>query len=192
MYEEYFSLTSTPFSIAPDPQFLYMSARHREALAHLIYGVKNNGLVLLTGEVGTGKTTICRHLLNDLPDNVDTAFIVNPKVTETELLSSICDDLGILYPQTATLKVLIDHLNTHLLDTLKRDKRTLVIIDQAQNLSVDVLEQLRLLTNLETNQRKLLQIILLGQPELLDTLSGHSLRQLSQRITAKYHLDALD
>ena len=95
MYEEYFNLTSTPFSIAPDPQFLYMSARHREALAHLIYGVANNGLVLLTGEVGTGKTTICRYLLNDLPDNVDTAFIINPKVTETELLSSICDDLGI-------------------------------------------------------------------------------------------------
>ncbi|RPG49922.1 MAG: peptidoglycan-binding protein [Gammaproteobacteria bacterium TMED1] len=192
MYEEHFSLTSTPFSIAPDPQFLYMSARHREALAHLIYGVENNGLVLLTGEVGTGKTTICRYLLNDLPDNVDTAFIINPKVTETELLSSICDDLGILYPQKATLKVLIDRLNTHLLDTLKKDKRTLVIIDEAQNLSVDVLEQLRLLTNLETNQRKLLQIILLGQPELLGTLSGRSLRQLSQRITARYHLDALD
>ena len=192
MYEKFFSLTSMPFSIAPDPKFLYMSARHREALAHLIYGVKNNGLVLLTGEVGTGKTTICRYLLSDLPDNVETAFIVNPKVTETELISSICDDLRIPYPQKATSKTLVDLLNTHLLETLKEDKRTLVIIDEAQNLSVDVLEQLRLLTNLETNQRKLLQIILLGQPELLNTLSGNSLRQLSQRITASYHLNALN
>lgn len=192
MYEKYFGLTSAPFSIAPDPQYLYMSDRHREALAHLIYGVKNNGFILLTGEVGTGKTTVCRCLLEQLPDDVDTAFIVNPKVTENELLSSICNELRISYRQQATSKELIDGLNNHLLETLEEDRRTLVIIDEAQNLSVGVLEQLRLLTNLETNQRKLLQIILLGQPELLDTLARKSLRQLSQRVTARFHLEALN
>lgn len=192
MYEEYFGLASAPFSIAPDPQYLYMSNRHREALAHLLYGIENNGFILLTGEVGTGKTTICRCLLEQLPENVDTAFIINPKVNAHELLASICDDLRIAYPAGATTKILIDCLNTYLVSTLENSRRTLLIIDEAQNLSIEVLEQLRLLTNLETNQRKLLQIILLSQPELLETLSKQSLRQLSQRITARFHLDALN
>ncbi|HAK52017.1 MAG TPA: hypothetical protein DCM54_08975 [Gammaproteobacteria bacterium] len=192
MYEEYFGLTAAPFSIAPDPQYLYMSNRHREALAHLLYGIENNGFILLTGEVGTGKTTVCRCLLEQLPENVDTAFIINPKVNAHELLASICDDLRITYPADATPKILVDRLNTYLVSTLESGRRTLLIIDEAQNLSVEVLEQLRLLTNLETNRRKLLQIILLGQPELLETLSKQSLRQLSQRITARFHLGALN
>ena len=192
MYEEYFGLVSAPFSIAPDPQYLYMSNRHREALAHLLYGIENNGFILLTGEIGTGKTTVCRCLLEQLPENVDTAFIINPKVNAQELLASICDDLRIEYRAGATTKTLIDRLNTYLVSTLESNRRTLLIIDEAQNLSVEVLEQLRLLTNLETNQRKLLQIILLGQPELLETLSKQSLRQLSQRITARFHLDSLN
>jgi general secretion pathway protein A len=192
LYEQYFGLTEAPFSIAPNPQYLYMSNRHREALAHLQYGIGNNGFILLTGEVGTGKTTVCRCLLDQLPGNVDTAFVVNPKLTANELLATICDDLGVSYPENATSKILIDRLNAHLVNTIGNDRRTLLIIDEAQNLSVEVLEQLRLLTNLETNQRKLLQIILLGQPELLDTLSKQSLRQLAQRITASFHLDALN
>ncbi len=192
MYEEYFGLASAPFSIAPDPQYLYMSNRHREALAHLLYGIENNGFILLTGEIGTGKTTVCRCLLEQLPENVDTAFIINPKVNAQELLASICDDLRIENRAGATTKTLIDHLNTYLVSTLESNRKTLLVIDEAQNLSVEVLEQLRLLTNLETNQRKLLQIILLGQPELLETLSKQSLRQLSQRITARFHLDSLN
>ena len=148
MYEEYFGLASAPFSIAPDPQYLYMSNRHREALAHLLYGIENNGFILLTGEVGTGKTTICRCLLEQLPENVDTAFIINPKVNAHELLASICDDLRIAYPAGATTKILIDCLNTYLVSTLESSRRTLLIIDEAQNLSIEVLEQLRLLTNL--------------------------------------------
>ncbi len=192
MYQSYFGLREAPFSIAPDPQYLYMSTRHQEALAHLMYGIQSDGaFILLTGEVGTGKTTICRRLLSELPDDVDTAFIVNPKQTADELLASICDDLAISYPEPASTKVLVDRLNTHLLAKLESNRRTLVIIDEAQNLSTEVLEQLRLLTNLETDKRKLLQIILLGQPELLDLLAQRALRQLSQRITARFHLDAL-
>ena len=193
MYKEHFGLTEAPFSIAPDPRYLYMSDRHREALAHLLYGVQtDSGFILLTGEVGTGKTTICRCLIGQLPEEVDTAFIINPKLTADELLASICDDLGVTYPSSASTKVLVDVLNAYLVATIDSGRRTLLIIDEAQNLSVEVLEQLRLLTNLETNQRKLLQIILLGQPELLAMLSEKSLRQLSQRITARFHLQALD
>lgn len=193
MYNQYFGLNDSPFSIAPNPHYLYMSERHREALAHLLYGIRTDGgFILLTGEVGTGKTTVCRCLLDQIPENVDTAFILNPKLTAVELLATICDDLGIDYPDNATIKGLVDRLNDFLLSSLQADRRTVLIIDEAQNLSADVLEQLRLLTNLETNQRKLLQIILLGQPELLTLLSQPELRQLSQRITARFHLDALD
>ena len=192
MYQDYFGLSEAPFSIAPNPQYLYMSDRHREALAHLLYGIKSDGgFILLTGEVGTGKTTVCRCLLEQIPEEVDIAFILNPKLTAVELLATACDDLGIAYPDDASIKVLVDNLNTFLLDAHKAGRRTVLIIDEAQNLSVDVLEQLRLLTNLETNQRKLLQIILLGQPELLDMLAQPALRQLSQRVTARFHLDAL-
>ena len=192
MYNEYFGLADAPFSIAPNPQFLYMSERHREALAHLLYGIKSDGgFILLTGEVGTGKTTVCRCLLEQIPEDVDTAFVLNPKLTAVELVASVCDDLGVEYPTDATIKVLVDRLNQFLLASHREGRRNVLIIDEAQNLSADVLEQLRLLTNLETNQRKLLQIILLGQPELLEVLDRKELRQLAQRITARFHLDAL-
>jgi len=193
IYNDYFGLKESPFSIAPNPQYLYMSDRHREALAHLMYGIQGDGaFILLSGEVGTGKTTICRCLLEQIPTQVDTAFILNPKLTAAELLAAACDDLKISYPQGATIKVLTDCINAYLLDAHANDRRTVLIIDEAQNLSIEVLEQLRLLTNLETNQRKLLQIILLGQPELLGLLAKPELRQLSQRITARFHLNALN
>ncbi len=193
MYKEYFGLKEEPFSIAPDPQFLYMSEKHREALAHLIYGMKvDSGFVLLTGEVGTGKTTVCRCLLNQIPDHSEVAFILNPKLSVLELLATICDELGIEYPPgTVTIKGFVDRLNLFLLDAHSRNKRTILIIDEAQNLSIDVLEQIRLLTNLETDKRKLLQVILLGQPELNQLLERPELRQLAQRVTARYHLEPL-
>jgi general secretion pathway protein A len=193
MYKEYFGLKELPFSIAPDPRYLYMSDQHREALAHLVYGINTEGgFVLLTGEVGTGKTTVCRCLLEQIPENCDIAFILNPKLTVEELLATICDELGIHYPEGNTsIKIFVDTINAFLLDTHARGRKTVLIIEEAQNLSTDLLEQVRLLTNLETNQRKLLQIIMLGQPELRDMLSRPQLRQLAQRITARYHLGPL-
>ena len=193
MYTEYFGLQDAPFSIAPNPQYLYMSKRHRDALAHLRYGVQSDGgFILLTGEVGTGKTTLCRCLLEQVPTDVEIAFVLNPRLTAIELLATICDEFSISYPAQATLKTLVDKLNTFLLACHANHRRSVLIIDEAQNLSRDLLEQLRLLTNLETNERKLLQIILLGQPELLDMLDERNLRQFSQRITARFHLEALD
>ncbi|MDX2480803.1 MAG: AAA family ATPase [Desulfuromusa sp.] len=193
MYKEYFGLKEDPFSIAPDPQFLYMSDLHREALAHLIYGMKaDSGFVLLTGEVGTGKTTVCRCLLGQIPENSEIAFIFNPKLSVVELLATICDELGIAYPKgNSSVKVFIDLINHYLLDAHSQGKQTVLIIDEAQNLSVDVLEQIRLLTNLETDKRKLLQVIMLGQPELNLMLEQRELRQLAQRVTARYHLEPL-
>lgn len=193
MYNEYFGLKDTPFSIAPDPRFIYMSDQHREALAHLLYGLNSEGgFVLLTGEVGTGKTTICRCLLDQIPDNSSIAFIFNPKLTVEELLATICDEFEIKYPEgTSSIKLFVDIINDYLLRSHAGGRKTVLIIDEAQNLSADVLEQLRLLTNLETNQCKLLQIILLGQPELKVKLEKPELRQLSQRIIARYHLDSL-
>lgn len=193
MYNSYFGLSEMPFSIAPDPRYLYLSAQHREALAHLQYGLGcPGGFVLLTGEVGTGKTTVCRCLLGQVPEHTELAFILNPKCTSLELLAAICDELAIALPAQASLKQLTDAINHHLLDIHGRGGQAVLIIDEAQNLSTEVLEQLRLLTNLETNTHKLLQIILLGQPELADKLKQPELRQLSQRITARYHLNPLD
>jgi general secretion pathway protein A len=193
MYNEYFGLKDTPFSIAPDPRFLYMSDQHREALAHLLYGLNSEGgFVLLTGEVGTGKTTVCRCLLDQIPDNSTIAFIFNPKMTVEELLATICDEFRIEYPDgAASIKVFVDLINNYLLTSHAEGRKAVLIIDEAQNLSSDVLEQLRLLTNLETNKCKLLQIVLLGQPELKEKLEKPELRQLSQRIIARYHLDSL-
>ncbi|MDX2456473.1 MAG: AAA family ATPase [Gammaproteobacteria bacterium] len=193
MYLEHFNLTERPFSITPDPRFLYMSARHREALAHLLYGLgEGGGFVQLTGEVGTGKTTLCRCLLDQVPENVDVTLVLNPKVTSTELIATVCDELGIEYPEGNTsIKSLTDALNRYLLDAYARDRRTVLIIDEAQNLSADVLEQVRLLTNLETSTQKLLQIVLIGQPELRTLLARDDMRQLSQRVTARYHLDPI-
>jgi general secretion pathway protein A len=194
MYQSYFGLAEAPFSIAPDPRYLYMSQRHQEALAHLLYGVNGGGgFVLLTGEVGAGKTTVCRCLLEQIPAACDIAYIFNPKLTVAELLSTICAEFGIACPPgNASVKVYVDCINAYLLDAHARGRHTVLIIDEAQNLSADVLEQLRLLTNLETNQRKLLQIILLGQPELAEMLARPELRQLAQRIIARYHLGPLE
>jgi general secretion pathway protein A len=193
MYCDYFGLDENPFSITPDPRYLYLSTRHREALAHLLFGISaGGGFVQLTGEIGMGKTTLCRGLLEQIPENVDVALILNPRVTALELVASICDELHITYPsETTSLKVLIDALNHYLLAAHARSRRTVLIIDEAQNLSTEVLEQVRLLTNLETAKQKLLQIILIGQPELKALLAREDLRQLAQRITARYHLSAL-
>jgi len=190
MYAAYFGLTERPFSLAPDPRYLYLSDVHREALAHLLYGIGEGGsFVLLTGEVGTGKTTVCRALLEQLPPEVDVAMIFNPRLTSVELLAAVCDELRIPYPAgTTSLKLIFDALYQALLDAHARGRRTVLIIDEAQNLSGRVLEEIRLLTNLETTKEKLLQVILIGQPELAELLARRNLRQLAQRVTARYHL----
>lgn len=193
MYKDYFGFQEDPFSIAPDPRYLFMSNQHQEALAHLLFGVRRpGGFVLLTGEVGTGKTTVCRCFLEQLPEESLVAFIVNPRQTAVELLASICDEFRISRPSgILSVKPLVDRINAYLLQAHAAGRNPVVIIDEAQNLKAEVLEQLRLLTNLETNREKLLQIILLGQPELREILAGKNLRQLSQRITARYHLGPL-
>jgi len=194
MYAAYFGLSEAPFSIAPDPRYLYMSARHREALAHLLYGISaNGGFVQLTGEVGTGKTTVCRCFLEQLPPDTDVALILNPRLNEVELLASVCDELRIAYPHNIrSIKKMVDRINRYLLDAHARGRKTVLVIDEAQNLAPDVLELLRLLTNLETASQKLLRLVLVGQPELAEMLARPELRQLAQRVTARYHLDALD
>jgi len=192
MYHEFFGLKEPAFSIAVNPRYLFMSDQHREALAHLLYGIQNGGFVMLTGEVGTGKTTIIRCLLEQLPPNTDMAIILNPMGSAPELLSTICDELGVSYiADELTVKVLTDALNQFLLDNHRKGRKTVVLIDEAQLLKVPVLEQIRLLTNLETTTAKLLQIMLVGQPELKRLLARPALRQLSQRITARFHLEAL-
>lgn len=190
MYIGFFGLTSPPFSIAPNPDFMYLSPRHTEALAHLRYGLGDaGGFVLLTGEVGTGKTTVSRTLLQELDEQTEVAFILNPTLSELELLAAICDELKIRYKKTDTsLKLLSDKITQRLQKNHDVGKKTILIIDEAQHLQPAVLEQLRLLTNLETNTKKLLQVILIGQPELQQLLQRNDLRQLAQRITARYHL----
>ncbi len=193
MYQQFFNFNTAPFSIAPDPHYIYMSEYHQEGLAHLLYGIKHGGgFVALTGEVGTGKTMLCHCLLDELPDDVQIALVLNPKLNTLELLATICDELQIAYDhQHLSIKGLIDNLNKHLLETHAKGWMTVLLIDEAQNLSLDVLEQIRLLTNLETSTSKLLQIILVGQPELKALLALPELRQLNQRITARYHLNPL-
>jgi general secretion pathway protein A len=196
MYERHFGLKQRPFSIAPDPRYLFMSERHREALAHLLYGVRGGGgFVLLTGDVGAGKTTVCRCFLEQLPERCNVAYIFNPKLTVEELLKTVCAEFRIPYqhdgPGVPTVKDYVDALNEFLLRTHAVRQSSVLIIDEAQNLSVRVLEQLRLLTNLETNERKLLQIILIGQPELRAILARPDMQQLAQRVIARYHLEAL-
>ena len=194
MYHQHFGLNEAPFSIAVNPRYLFMSQRHRDALAHLLYGVSGGGgFILLTGEVGTGKTTVNRCLLEQLPDTTDLAIILNPALSAVELLATACDELGINYPRkTHSLKALTDALHCYLLDNYDRGRKTVLMIDEAQHLDFDVLEQIRLLTNLETNDEKLLQIILIGQPELSEKLARPELRQLNQRITARYNLIPLN
>jgi general secretion pathway protein A len=193
MYTQFFSLNQAPFSIAPDPRYLFMTHGHREALAHLLYGVNSGGgLVLLTGEVGAGKTTVCRYFLEQVPQGCNVAYIFNPKLTVNELLQSICDEFHLrIDAQGASVKTYVDALTGYLLATHAEGQNNVLVIDEAQNLSSDVLEQLRLLTNLETNERKLLQIILIGQPELRAMLDRPDLKQLAQRVIARYHLKAL-
>ena len=189
MYAAHFGLTERPFSLAPDPRYLFLSDGHREALAHLVYGLQGGGFVQLTGEVGTGKTTVCRTLLDQLPPEVDVAMIFTPRLTAVELLAAICTELRVETPPgTTSVKLLVDALSRKLLDTHAKGRRTVVIIDEAQNLSMEVLEELRLLTNIETTTEKLLQVILIGQPELVDVMQRPELRQLGQRVTARYHL----
>jgi general secretion pathway protein A len=194
MYTSFFGLNEKPFAITPDPRYLYLSERHTEALAHLAYGISEaGGFIQLTGEVGTGKTTVLRSLLQQLPPHCDVALILNPRVTPAEFLLAICDELHVGVPpgDDGSVKALVDLLTHFLLDAHGRNRRIVLMVDEAQNLDADVLEQVRLLTNLETATQKLLQIILIGQPELREVLSRPELRQLAQRITGRYHLEAL-
>jgi len=193
MYQQYFGLAEQPFSIAVNPRYLFMSSRHRDALAHLLYGVgSGGGFILLTGEVGTGKTTLNRCLLEQLPEQTDIAIVLNPALSAIELLATVCDEFDIDYPQgTDSLKILTDALHRFLLSNHQANRRTVLMIDEAQHLDFTVLEQIRLLTNLETDEKKLLQIILTGQPELAAMLARPELRQLNQRITARFDLTPL-
>jgi general secretion pathway protein A len=212
MYLEYYGLEQAPFSITPDPHYVFLSEHHRDALAHLLYGIQqggSGGFVQLTGEVGTGKTTLSRLLLNQLPENTHAALVLNPRLEPLELLQTICEELHLPVGGATSAaagkgkknnaaskppggKVLFDTLSAYLLDAYANGDKVVLIIDEAQNLSAEALEQVRLLTNLETETQKLLQIILIGQPELRDTLARPELRQLAQRITARYHLRPLD
>ena len=194
MYTSFFGLSEKPFAITPDPRYLYLSERHAEALAHLLYGInESGGFIQLTGEVGTGKTTVVRTLLSRIPQHADVAVILNPRITPTEFLLSICEELGVEIDASDrdSVKSMVDALNRRLLNAHSEGRRVTVIVDEAQNLSPGVLEQVRLLTNLETPTQKLLQIILIGQPELAEMLARNELRQLAQRITGRYHLSPL-
>ena len=191
MYEAYYGFREKPFNLTPDPKFLYLSGKHHEAFAHLEFGLEQRGgFMVITGEVGTGKTTLCRYFLDRLDERTVSAFILYPALGTTELLRSINRDLGIL-SDCETDKELIDTLHQFLLESRGADKNIVLVIDESQNLSRDVLEQVRLVSNLETDTEKLIQIVLIGQSELNDKLAQEDLRQLEQRITARYHLTSL-
>lgn len=193
MYTEHFGLNEKPFSISPDPRYLYLSPRHADALAHLIYGIsESGGFIQLTGEVGTGKTTLIRSLLGQLPDNAEIALILNPHLSSREFLQAICHELRIPFVTEESAKSLIDKLNIKLLESHADNRRVVLIVDEAQTMSPELLEQVRLLTNLETEKQKLLQIILIGQPELREVLGRSEMRQIAQRITGRYHLEPLN
>src|SRR3989442_12434779 len=189
MYLSYFKFTEWPFSTTPDPRFVYLSPRHEEAFAHLLYGVKEHGgFVQITGEVGTGKTTICRYFLDRIPANVDVALVLNPMLTPEELLATVCEELGVPHPAEApSRKVYVDALYGHLLTAHQQGRRTVLIVDEAQNVSAESLEQLRLLTNLEKEKQKVLEMVFIGQMEFITLLRGKELRQLAQGMTAGYN-----
>ena len=192
MYSEFFGLNEKPFAITPDPRYLYMSARHTDALAHLLYGIsESGGFIQLTGEVGTGKTTLIRSVLEQLPAKADIALILSPQLTTVEFLETIVQELRCPPPTERTVKGHIDVLNSHLMQAHSEGRRVVLIVDEAQTLSPELLEQVRLLTNLETSKQKLLQIILIGQPELRELLDRPEMRQIAQRITGRYHLEPL-
>ena len=193
MYASFFGLNEKPFAITPDPRYLYLGPRHAEALAHLLYGItESGGFIQLTGEVGTGKTTVVRSLLEQLPPNTEVALVLNPRLSSVEFLLAICDELHVEVEDRSSPKAIIDALNQRLLQAHAAGRRVVLIVDEAQNLSTEVLEQIRLLTNLETAKQKLLQIILVGQPELRELLARSDLRQLAQRITGRYHLEPFE
>lgn len=192
MYSEFFGLNEKPFSITPDPRYLYMTSRHSDALAHLIYGIsESGGFIQLTGEVGTGKTTLIRSLLEQMPEAARLAVILNPNLSAIEFLASICEELDIPLPEQHTRSSLISALNRYLLQAHAEGIRVVLIVDEAQTLDAELLEQVRLLTNLETTKQKLLQIILIGQPELRELLARPDMRQIAQRITGRFHLQPL-
>jgi general secretion pathway protein A len=191
-YLQYYSLTEAPFAITPNPRFLYLSTKHREAMNHLLYGIRERkGFVQFTGEVGAGKTTLCRALLEQLPpEQYSTALILNPVLNPDHMMAAIATEFGLDVRGKDRFQIL-QILNYFLLDEMAKGRDVVLIIDEAQNLTNDLLEQVRLISNLETDDRKLLQIVLMGQPELRDRLNDHSLRQLRQRITVRYHLSPL-
>ena len=192
MYKKFFGLREKPFNLTPDPEYFYMSTVHREALSHLLFGIEQRkGFIMITGEVGAGKTTLCRALLSSVPKSTQTALILNPSVSAIELLRAINQEFGLSSTPDKSKKELLDDLNYFLLDVLSRGGNAVIIIDECQNLSPEVLEQVRMLSNLETEKEKLLQIVLIGQPELARTLSMPSLKQINDRITLRYYIGPL-
>lgn len=191
MYLEYYGLAEPPFNLTPNPRFLFYSAKHREAFNHLLYGIRERkGFVQLTGEVGAGKTTLCRALLEQLGDNYSTALILNPVLDADQLIKAVAMEFGLQVKGMDRLEIMVV-LNQFLLDQVQKQREVVLIVDEAQDLTPELLEQVRLLSNLETDDRKLLQIVLMGQPELRARLNEHRLRQLRQRIMVRYHLRPL-